>query len=170
MGVDRFRVCELYVAGPDGEGSGSGYRIGDRLVLTASHVVRPALTGAGGTVLVRPVGVTGWLPGRVEWHDADADAALIGVQDQDWRAPAGESGLRFGELAGTDPVACAAVGLPWASVHPDRMRDTAHLYGQLAPLGQLRQGRLDLDVASASPSARDGRSPRAGMSGGGGIA
>jgi hypothetical protein len=42
-------------------------------------------------------------------------------------------------------------------VRPDRMRDTAHLYGQLAPLGQLRQGRLDLDldldldVASASP-------------------
>jgi hypothetical protein len=30
-------------------------------------------------------------------------------------------------------------------VRPDRMRDTAHLYGQ------LRQGRLDLDVASASP-------------------
>jgi hypothetical protein len=36
-------------------------------------------------------------------------------------------------------------------VRPDRMRDTAHLYGRLAPLGQLRQGRLDLDVASASP-------------------
>ena len=32
-------------------------------------------------------------------------------------------------------------------VRPDRMRDTAHLYGELG----LRQGRLDLDVASASP-------------------
>ena len=78
--------------------------------------------------------------------------------------------LRWGELAGSDPVPCAAVGFPWASARPDRMRDTAHLYGQLAPLGQLRQGRLDLDVASASPSAREGGSPWAGMSGAGVIA
>ena len=73
--------------------------------------------------------------------------------------------LRWGELTGSDPVPCAAVGFPWASARPDRMRDTAHLYGQVAPLGQLRQGRLDIDVASASPSARDGGSPWAGMSG-----
>ena len=44
------------------------------------------------------------------------------------------------------------------------------MYGQLAPLGQLRRGRLDLDVASASPSAREGGSPWAGMSGAGVIA
>ena len=156
--------------GPDAEGSGSGYRLGDRLVLTARHVIAPALAGPGGRVLVRPVGVTGWLPARVEWDDADADAALIVIEDEGWRAPAGESVLRWGELAGSDPVPCAAVGFPWASVRPDRMRDTAHVYGQLAPLGQLRQGRLDLDVASASPSAREGGSPWAGMSGAGVIA
>ena len=57
-----------------------------------------------------------------------------------------------------------------ASVRLDRMRDTAHVYGQLAPLGQLRQGWLDFDVASASPSAREGGSPWAGMSGAGVIA
>ena len=165
MGVDRFRVCELYAAGPDGEGSGSGYRVGDRLVLTARHVIAPAVAGTGGRVLVRPVGVAGWLPAQLEWQDADADAALVGIEDQDWRAPTAESVLRWGELAGGDPVPCAAVGFPWASARPDRMRDTAHLYGQLAPLGQLRQGRLDLDVASASPSAREGGSPWAGMSG-----
>ena len=45
------------------------------------------------------------------------------------------------------------------------MRDTAHVYGQLAPLGQLKAGRLDFNVASASPSARAGGSPWAGMSG-----
>ena len=155
--------------GPEA-GSGSGYRLGDRLVLTARHVIAPALAGPGGQLLVRPVGVTGWLPARVEWQDADADAALIVIEDEDWRAPAGESVLRWGELAGSDPVPCAAVGFPWASVRPDRMRDTAHVYGQLAPLGQLRQGRLDLDVASASPSAREGGSPWAGMSGAGVIA
>ncbi len=165
MGVDRYRVCELYAAGPDIEGSGSGYRLGDRLVLTARHVIAPALAGAGSRVLVRPVGVSGWLPARVEWQDATADVALIGVEDEGWRAPAEESVLRWGELAGSNPVPCAAVGFPWASVRPDRMRDTAHLYGQLAPLGQLKAGRLDLDVASASPSARLGGSPWAGMSG-----
>ena len=170
MGVDRYRVCELYAAGPDGEGSGSGYRLGDRLVLTVRHVITPALDEVGGRLLVRPVGVTGWLPARVEWEDADADAALIGVEDEHWQAPAGESVLRWGELTGSDPVPCAAVGFPWASVRPDRTRDTAHLYGHLAPLGQLKQGRLDLDVASASPTARPGGSPWAGTSGAGVIA
>jgi Trypsin-like peptidase domain len=165
MGVDRYRVCELWAAGPEGKGSGSGYRLGDRLVLTARHVIAPALAGPGGKLRVRPVGGAEWLPARVEWDNTDADAALIGIGDERWRAPAGESVLRWGELAGGDPVPCAAVGFPWASVRPDRMRDTAHVYGQLAPLGQLRQGRLDFDVASASPSAREGGSPWAGMSG-----
>ena len=169
MGVDRYRVCELYAAGPGAEGSGSGYRLADRLVLTARHVLAPALAGTGGQVLIRPLGMTGWLPARVEWQDADADVALAVIEAEGWRAPVGESVLRWGELAGSDPVPCAAVGFPWASVRPDRMRDTAHVYGQLAPLGQLRQGRLDLDVTSASPAAREGGSPWAGMSGAGVI-
>jgi tetratricopeptide (TPR) repeat protein len=170
MGVDRDRVCELHAEGPVEAGSGSGYRLGDRLVLTACHVIAPALAGPGGQLLVRPIGVTGWLPARVEWQDAAADAALIGIEDEHWQAPGGESVLRWGELAGSDPVPCAAVGFPWASARPDRMRDTAHVYGQLAPLGQLKQGRLDFDVASALPSAREGGSPWAGMSGAGVIA
>ena len=170
MGVDRYRVCELYAAGPDGEGSGSGYRVGDRLVLTARHVIAPALAGASSRVLVRPDGVAGWLRAWVEWQDADADGALVVVEEEGWRAPGGESVLRWGDLTGSDPVWCAAVGFPWASMRPDRMRDTAHLYGQLAPLGQLKAGQLDLDVASASPSAREGGSPWAGMSGAGVIA
>src|SRR5689334_14728243 len=121
-------------------------------------------------MLVRPVGEPEWLPARVEWQDADADAALVGIDDEGWRPPGRESVLRWGELAGSDPVPCAAVGFPWASVRPDEMRDTAHLIGQLAPLGQLKVGRLDLDVGSASPSAREGGSPWAGMSGAGVIA
>jgi hypothetical protein len=96
MGVDRYRVSELYAAGPDGEGCGSGYRLGDRLVLTARHVIAPAVAGAGGRLLVRPVGVPGWLPARVEWEDAGADAALVAVEDEGWRAPAGESVLPGG--------------------------------------------------------------------------
>ncbi len=165
MGVDRYRVCELYAEGPESEKSGSGYRLGDRLVLTARHVIAPALAGPGGRVLVRPAWVSGWLPAQMQWQDADADAALIVIEDQGWRAPDGESVLRWGHLAGADPAPCAAVGFPWASVRPDQVRDTAHVYGQLAPLGRLKAGRLDLDVASASPLAREGGSPWAGMSG-----
>ena len=69
MGVDRFRVCELYAAGPGTEGSGSGYRLGDRLVLTAQHVIAPALAGTHGEILVRTLGMSGWLTARVEWDD-----------------------------------------------------------------------------------------------------
>ncbi len=84
MGVDRHRVCELYAGGPGAGGSGSGYRLGDRLVLTARHVIAPALAGPGGRVLVRPAGVMQWLPAQVAWEDAGADAALIVVEDEDW--------------------------------------------------------------------------------------
>ena len=166
----RYRVCELYAAGPEGEGSGSGYRLSDRLVLTAWHVIAPATSEADGQLMVRAAGVSGWRPARVEWADASADAALVGVEDEGWPTPGGEPSVRWGQLEGSDPVPCVAAGFPWASVRPDRMRDTAHVYGQLAPLGQVRQGRLDLDVISASPSARDGGSPWAGMSGAGVIA
>jgi hypothetical protein len=47
VGVDRYRVCELYAASPDVEGSGSGFRLGDRLVLTARRVIAPAVALAG---------------------------------------------------------------------------------------------------------------------------
>jgi tetratricopeptide (TPR) repeat protein len=165
VGVDRHRVTELYAAGPDGEGSGSGYRLGQRLVLTARHVIMPAMGPTGGQLLVRPVEVPEWLPAEPIWDDEDADAALVLIRDERWRPAAAEAVLRWGELPGADPLSCAAVGFPWASTRPDRVRDTAHLYGHIAPLGQLKAGRLDLDVASASPTARPAGSPWAGMSG-----
>ena len=120
-------------------GLGFGVPAGCRVVLTARHVIAPALAGPGGKLWVRPVGGAEWLPARVEWENTDADAALVGMEGEGWRPPAGESVLRWGELAGSDPVPCAAVGFPWASVRPDQMRDTAHVVGQLAPLGQLKR-------------------------------
>ena len=107
MDVDRNRVCELYSAGPGGESSGSGYRIGDRLVLSARHVIAPAVTRPGGRTLVRAIGGGRWLTAAVEWQDAALDAALISVADDNLRLSAVDSVLRWGELAGSDPVPCA---------------------------------------------------------------
>src|SRR5450759_1065418 len=132
---------------------------------TGRHVITPAMGPTGGQLLVRPVEVPEWLPAEPIWDDEDADAALVLIRDERWRPAAGEAVLRWGELPGADPLSCAAVGFPWASTRPDRVRDTAHLYGHIAPLGQLKAGRLDLDVASASPTARPAGSPWAGMSG-----
>ena len=56
-----------------GEGSGSGYRLGQRLVLTAPHVITSAMGPTGGQLLVR---VPEWLPAEPIWDDEDADAAL----------------------------------------------------------------------------------------------
>ena len=167
-GSYRYPVCELYASARTG-GLGLGFRLGDRLALTARHVIAPAVARPGGGA-GPSLGVREWLPARVEWEDVDEDAALVVTEDDDWHTPTGESVLRWGQLAGSDPVPCAAVGFPWASARPDRVRDTAHVYGQLAPLGQLKLGRLDFDVASASPSVREGGSPWAGMSGAGVIA
>jgi len=46
VAVDRYLICELYAASPDVEGSGSGFRLGDRLVLTARHVIASAVAQA----------------------------------------------------------------------------------------------------------------------------
>ena len=73
---------------------GTGWVTG--CVLTARHVIAPAAARPGGRVLVRPVRVLGWLPARVEWENADADAALVVIEEEGWRAPGGESVLRWG--------------------------------------------------------------------------
>ena len=68
-----------------GEGSGSGYRLGQRLVLTAPHVITSAMGPTGGQLLVR---VPEWLPAEPIWDDEDADAALraTGNRSGSWSA------------------------------------------------------------------------------------
>ena len=169
MGVDQYRVCELWAAGPDRKGSGSGYRLGGRLVLTARHVIAPALAGPGGKLLARPVGGVEWLPARVEWHDVDADAALIGSRVSTGGRQAGSRCCAWGNWpvrsgtvrGGRVPVGVGAAG-PDAG-HRARVRAAG-------PARAAAAGRLDFDVASASPTAREGGSPWAGMSGAGVIA
>jgi hypothetical protein len=86
MGVDRYRVCGLYAAGPDIERSGSGYPLGDHLADRPPRD-RSGAGRDGSRLLVRPPGVPGWLPARVESQDVGGDAALVAVEDEGWLAP-----------------------------------------------------------------------------------
>ena len=170
MGVDRYRVCELYAAGPGVEGSGSGYRVGDRLVLTARHVIAPALAGAGGRVLVRPVrgarvaARAGGVGGRRRRRGTDRGRGrgLAGA--------GGESVLRWGELAAVIRCRARRSGSRGRRCGRTGCGIPRTCTGSWPRWGSCEQGRLDLDVASASPSAREGGSPWAGMSGAGVIA
>ena len=68
-------------------------------------------------------------------------------------------------MEGTEPIAVSAVGFPWAQERPNRVRDTEHLYGFLAPAAQLKSGQLAVTVLTSPPTERTSGSPWAGMSG-----
>jgi hypothetical protein len=171
MGFDPGRVVEVYsedAAGTDRVGS--GYLVSDQVVLTADHVVaglpvQPTDPSGLERCEVRPLGLQDWLPARVVQHDAGRDVALLRLA-ADWRPPAGSPAPGWGRLDGVEPVGCMAVGFPWAQARPDQVRDTEHLFGQIAPLTTAKAGRLAVNVVTAPPTARPDRgSPWAGMSG-----
>jgi hypothetical protein len=153
MGFDPARVVEVYLRDPAGkERVGSGYLVSDRLVLTAGHVI--AGLPAEGTEApdrwrceVRPLGLGEWLPARLEWWNKPHDIGLLRLDD-DWRAPVGSPAPRWGRLGGIEPVACMAVGFPWAQARSDQVRDTEQLFGHVAPLTASKTGRLAINVVS----------------------
>ena len=176
MGFDRHRVMEVFAKPANGPGRvGSGYRITATSVLTAGHVVAdlpipvgPELAAAddrAGRCDVRPLGMKEWLTGWVLWRDESADVALIGLAGDAAPLPPGCPEPRWGVVDGVEPVSCAAVGFPWAQEQPDRVRDTEHLIGFVAPLSAAKTGHLSLTAVSAAPGARERGSPWAGMSG-----
>ncbi len=162
MGVDRLRVAEVWSAAGR---VGSGYRVSDRLVLTAAHVIGGADGPEATDIGVRPLGERGWLSASLQWADRELDAALVRIESPGWTAPAGESTVRWGRAGGGDPLFCMAVGFPWAAERPNGVRDTEQLYGDIAPLGGLVSGLSDVNVSSAAPAGRPEESPWAGMSG-----
>ena len=166
MAVDRARVAMVFAGGPVGERVGSGYAVGERLVLTAAHVLSGVAVGDRAEVSL--LGSRSWVAGTVVWLDPVLDAALVRV---DAAAPWPETGmsvLRWGTLAGADPVLAAAVGFPWAQHRPDGVSDTEHAVGFVPPGGGAETGSLQWSVLSSAPLARPGGgSPWAGMSGAG---
>ena len=92
---------------------GSGYLIADGLVLTAAHVLerRKARRSAGRPGAPRwPVPGGDWEQATVAWADARRDVAVLACP-----ALRAEGRVRWGRLAGPDPLDWGAVGFPAAS-------------------------------------------------------
>ncbi|MFE3799664.1 S1 family peptidase, partial [Nocardia tengchongensis] len=153
MAVDMARVTQVFASGQAGTRVGSGYVVGDRLVLTAAHVCTEAGLAVGGRAEVCLLG-SGWVTAAVIWLSADADVALIQVDDSEAWPDADTSVLRWGDLVGADPVAAAAIGFPWSQERPDRVRDTEHAVGFVAPGAGKQSKALHLTVLSSAPATR----------------
>ena len=149
MGFDPARVVEVYLRDPAGkERVGSGYLVSGRVVLTAGHLVAGPLEGGTDApepsrCEVRPFGLSGWLLARLVWWDEPRDVGLLRLDD-DYRIPPGSPVPRWGRLSGAEPVACMAVGFPWAQARPDQVRGVAtgnHHAGAL-PASARTGGRM----------------------------
>ena len=176
MGFDRDRVMEVFARPVNGPGRvGSGYRVTERAVLTAGHVVtglpvRSAAESAAGDdgaghCELRALGERAWVSGSVLWRDNSADVAVIGLAGDVPPLPPGSPVPRWGRVDGMEPVAVTAMGFPWAQERPDRRRDSEQLFGFIAPATTVKAGLSAVTVLTAAPARRAGGSPWAGMSG-----
>jgi hypothetical protein len=166
VGLEESRVVRTSV--PLGEGTGgywlgSGYLITDGLVLTAAHVLTPpggAPASAGQAVEVAGPGGS-WEPAVIAWVDAGRDVAVLACP-----ALQAGGGIRWGRLAGPDPLDWGAVGFPAASATREAGRQAEHAYGRVSPISERAAGRLALTVESRDAAASGGSgSGWAGLSG-----
>jgi hypothetical protein len=139
---------------------GSGYLVADGLVLTAAHVLERAegvTAREGQSAEVACIGGD-WQSATVAWVDAGRDVAVLSCQ----QLQAG-SEVRWGRLAGPDPLDWGAVGFPVASIDEVAGRQAEHAFGRISPISDRAAGKLALSVESRE--AVGGDSPWAGLSG-----
>ncbi len=177
-GLNPARVAEILVVLPSGQPGrrGSGYRVGERWVLTAEHVVRGP---AGTAVHVRFDGdrPQEWsTKARVLLGVGLADAALLEMTGP---LPPGEpvEPPQYGLVPDADLVLpCSAMGFPRFKLREYRMRhlddgsyaqyrDSCHATGTVSVLSNRREGTLELAVTAPQADPEPGRSPWEGMSG-----
>ncbi|MFI6092115.1 trypsin-like peptidase domain-containing protein [Streptomyces sp. NPDC051218] len=176
-GLEAARVAEILVELPGGEPGrrGSGYRVGERSVLTAAHVV------AGPVTSVR-VRFDADLPGewsadvRVVLLAEAVDLALLEIMTVPPGAAAVES-PRYGTVPDADVVLpVSAMGFPRFKLRDDSMRllddgapsqyrDSCHVSGTVSVLSNRREGTLELAVLAPRADPEPERSPWEGMSG-----
>lgn len=163
MGLDERQIVRTSVALDGGDDLylfGSGYLIADGLVLTAAHVLEraPGVAAREGQPAEVACPEGDWQPATVAWADADRDVAVL-------RCPGLGAGspVRWGRLAGSDPVEWGLVGFPRASMDADAGRQPEHAFGRTSPISERPAGRLALTVESREAAGSD--SPWAGLSG-----
>src|SRR5215472_3068109 len=101
------RVVDIYAKSAQTGRYGSGYAVGDDLVLTAAHVVPDAAS-----YLVRTLDYDQF-DAEVVWSGSPGrlDAALLRVDGAPWRNDADRDALRWGKVA-ENGVKCWALGFP----------------------------------------------------------
>ena len=150
--MDERRLADIRAGTPDAQRSGgSGYLIGNRLVLTCRHAIEDERGQAWPRLTVRlghpRDGILPPVPATVAWTHLDprVDAALLQIDD----APSFSTGLvRWGWFAGTSPVPYIGLGYPQFADY-DSGRGVEELKGTLAPLSAGPDGTLLLDQETA---------------------
>ena len=154
------RVAQLRVTRRGEPFRGTGYRITDRAVLTAGHVVEHAHEVV---VVFEPGGPDEWSsPARVELLDDQLDVAILVIDPPEERR--GLAPSPFGQVGGrAAALPCRLVGFPWFKLRGGRYRDSAQLDGTIPTLSNQRDGTMEIVVRMDSRRLED--SPWAGMSG-----
>src|ERR1700722_15887218 len=157
--MDRRRAADVRAGTADRfVGTGSGYLIGRRLVLTCGHVVADANGQAWPRVDVRlgPVegGIQPRFPAVVVWQHPQQDAALL---RGDGALAAATPSARWGWFAGSNPVRYTGLGFPEFADY-ESGRGIEQLRGELSPLGVGPHGSYVLDQAAA-PGGPAGKGP-----------
>nr|WP_260859846.1 serine protease [Streptomyces cupreus] len=167
--MDPVRVAEVLVPPSEGRGGwrGSGYRVGDRWVLTAAHVVTHARDTA---VRFEADRVGEWsATARVALHSDKADVALLELTSR--TLPEGGEPPAYGAVPESDAaLPFTAVGFPRFKLRQDPgagtyYRDSCHASGMISVLSNRREGTLELAVAPPESDPDPDRSPWEGMSG-----
>jgi hypothetical protein len=149
MDLDGHRVVEVIVTGRDGSsGRGSGYRVRDRLVLTAAHVVSNVVEVTARFDADQP---GEWpAPATVAWCDPAVDLALLRLERVDGVQV---RPVRFGRLARrAERVEAHVVGFPrWKlrrGADGGWVREACHAVGTIAGLANSRSGTLEITPSS----------------------
>ena len=108
-------------------------------------------------MLVRPLGVPEWLPARVEWSDADVDAALVVIEEEGWRVPAGTRCCAGGSWRTVIRCRARRLGFRGRRCGRTGCGIPRTCTGSWPRWGSCRQGRLDFDVAVRVAVSAGGR-------------